>query len=120
MLLSETGRDRLIYMAYVLLMEVAVASGDMDQALAWADRVRPGVGLSGNIHISIWAGIGKALSAAGRYDEAREAFEKAVGVRDRARGFSQDAGIYAGGGIFPGKRESGICTVARRGCQSGI
>ena len=100
MLLSETGRDRLIYMAYVLLMEVAVASGDMDQALAWADRVRPGVGLSGNIHISIWAGIGKALSAAGRYDEAREAFEKAVGVRDRARGFARMRAYMQAGEFF--------------------
>ena len=72
----------------------------MDQALAWVDRVRPGVALSGNIHILIWAGIGKALSAAGRYDEAREAFEKAVGVRDRAKGFSRMRAYMQAGEFF--------------------
>lgn len=75
-LLSDEASGNEYFAACALLSEALADAGRVQEAMAWADKARPGVEAGGNTRAQVLAARAKSLSAAGRHDEVHVLFEE--------------------------------------------
>ena len=108
--LSHIDDAHQLYWAFGLMAEACSALGDADPAVRWAERARAGTRMAGETPTVTWRGIGVAMAAADRHDEAEEAFERSVAGDRASQRFEWCRSLLAAGRYY---REQGNPDLAR-------
>ena len=99
-ILSHVKDAHQLYWAFGLMAEACSALGSPDEAVRWADSARAGTRMAGETPTVTWRGIGVAMAAANRHDEAEEAFERSVAGDCSSQRFEWCRSLLAAGRYY--------------------
>ena len=101
-ILSHIRDAHQVYWVFGLMAEAHAALGNADEAVRWADRARPGTQMAGETPTVAWRGIGVALAAAKRCEEAEDAFKRAIANKPVIQRFEWFRSLLAAGRFYLG------------------
>lgn len=99
-ILSRVKDAHQLYWAFGLMAEACSALGSPDEAVRWAASARAGTRMAGETPTVTWRGIGVAMAAANRHDEAEEAFERSVAGDRSSHRFEWCRSLLAAGRYY--------------------